>query len=184
MTDKAPSMEAEFDRLQGAKVVLSPFSAADITDEYVAWLNDPEVVKYSNQRFLRHTMESCRRYYEGFAGSPSLFVSVRSQAYGMAIGTMTAYASPHHQTVDIGIMIGRRSVWGTGMGQDAWNTLLRWFSDERRVRKVTAGTMRCNAPMVKLMERSGMKLEAIRPQQELLDGVPQDMVYYGKFRDL
>jgi RimJ/RimL family protein N-acetyltransferase len=69
------------------------------------------------------------------------------------------------------------------MGQDAWNTLLNWFIDERRVRKVTAGTMRCNAPMVKLMERSEMTLEAVRPQQELLDGVPQDMLYYGKFRD-
>jgi RimJ/RimL family protein N-acetyltransferase len=43
--------------------------------------------------------------------------------------------------------------------------------------------MRCNAPMVKLMERSGMTLEAVRPQQELLDGVPQDMLYFGKFRD-
>ncbi len=183
MTDKALLMHAEFDRLQGAKVVLSPFSVEDITDEYVAWLNDPEVVKYSNQRFVSHTLESCRRYYQGFAGSANLFVSVRSKADGTAIGTMTAYVSPHHQTVDIGIMIGCRSVWGTGMGQDAWNTLLNWFIGERRVRKVTAGTMRCNAPMVKLMERSAMTLEAIRPQQELLDGVPQDMLYFGKFRD-
>lgn len=183
MTDKLLPMPAEFDELPGSKVVLRPFAAADITDEYVAWLNDPEVVKYSNQRFVRHTLESCRRYCEGFAGTANLFVSVRSKADGAAIGTMTAYASLHHQTVDIGIMIGRRSVWGTGMGQGAWNILLNWFIDERRVRKVTAGTMRCNAPMVKLMERSGMKLEAIRPQQELLDGIPQDMLYYGKFRD-
>jgi RimJ/RimL family protein N-acetyltransferase len=183
MTDRKHAVPAAFDELPGSKVVLRPFAAADITDDYRVWLNDPEVVKYSNQRFVSHTLESCRRYYEGFAGSANLFVSIRSTVDGTAIGTMTAYASPHHQTVDIGIMIGRRSVWGSGMGQDAWNTLLNWFIDERRVRKVTAGTMRCNAPMVKLMERSEMTLEAVRPQQELLDGVPQDMLYYGKFRD-
>lgn len=183
MTDKGLPVAVEFDTLSGSKVVLRPFVAADITDEYVAWLNDAEVVKYSNQRFVSHTLESCRRYYDGFAGTANRFVSVRSMVDGAAIGTMTAYASPYHQTVDIGIMIGRRSVWGNGMGQDAWNTLLNWFFDERRVRKATAGTMRCNAPMIKLMERSGMTLEAIRPQQELLDEIPQDMLYYGKFRD-
>lgn len=176
-------MEAKFSTLQGSKVILRPFVADDITSEYVGWLNDPEVVKFSNQRFISHTLESCRHYFESFVGSGNLFVSIRSKVDGQAIGTMTAYASPHHHTMDIGIMIGRRSVWGTGMGQDAWNTLLKWLIDERRIRKVTAGTMRCNAPMIKVIERSGMKLEAIRVLQELLDGIPQDLLYYGKFRD-
>jgi hypothetical protein len=34
-----------------------------------------------------------------------------------------------------------------------------------------------------LMERSGMKIEATRIGQELLDGRPQDLVYFGKFCD-
>lgn len=173
----------EFTPLTGSKVILRPFAATDITSEYIGWLNDSEVVRYSNQRFVRHTPESCRRYFDGFAGSANLFLSVRSKADDAPVGTMTAYVSPHHQTVDIGILIGRRAVWGTGIGQDAWNTLLGWFLDQRRIRKVTAGAMRCNAAMIKLMERSGMKLEAVRPGQELLDGTPQDMVYYGKFRE-
>lgn len=164
-------------------MVLRPFTAADITTEYVGWLNDPEVVKYSNQRFVHHTAASCRRYFDGFAGSANLFLSVRTMADDVAVGTMTAYASPHHQTVDIGILIGRRAVWGTGIGQDAWNTLLNWLIQERGIRKVTAGAMRCNRAMVKVMERSGMKLEAVRSGQELLGDIPQDIVYFGKFRE-
>ena len=78
-------------------------------------------------------------------------------------------------------MVGLRSEWGQGYGQDAWNTLLTWLLDRDCVRKVTAGTMRCNLAMVRLMERSGMSLEAVRPQQELLDGVPQDLLYFGRF---
>lgn len=177
------TMATAFDTLVGSKILLRPFTLADITPEYVAWLNDPEVVRYSNQRFARHTEESCRRYYDTFIDSPNLFVSVRMKSDDLAVGTMTAYLFPHHETVDIGIMIGRRSVWGAGLGQDAWDTLLNWFIDERRIRKVTAGTMRCNLPMIKLMERSGMVLEAVRPEQELLDGAPQDLLFYGKFRD-
>ncbi|MCC6247256.1 MAG: hypothetical protein IT499_05810, partial [Rubrivivax sp.] len=36
--------------LRGRRVRLRPFTAADITDAYIGWLNDPEVVRYSNQR--------------------------------------------------------------------------------------------------------------------------------------
>lgn len=176
-------MVATFDSLSGSKVVLRPFESTDITAEYIAWLNDPQVVRYSNQRFVRHTEESCRCYYESFANTANLFVSVRMPGDDLAVGTMTAYVSSQHETVDLGIMIGRRSVWGGGVGQDAWNTLLEWFIVQRRIRKATAGTMRCNQPMIKLMERSGMTLEAMHPKQELLDAVPQDLLYYGKFRD-
>lgn len=162
---------------------MRPFVAADIGTEYIGWLNDPEIVKYSNQRFVRHTRESCLRYFHSFAGTPNMFLSVRRSADDSAIGTMTAYVSAHHKTVDIGILIGHRAVWGGGVGQDAWNTLLNWFMTQSEIRKATAGTMRCNTGMVKLMERSGMTLEAVRPAQELLDGVPQDMLYFGKFSE-
>jgi hypothetical protein len=38
---------------------LRPFEAADINATYLGWLNDPEVTRYSNQRFHQHTPESC-----------------------------------------------------------------------------------------------------------------------------
>ena len=46
---------------------------------------------------------------------------------------------------------------------------------------VTAGTLACNLGMVKLMERSGMTLEGVRKAQELVDGVPEDVVLYARF---
>jgi len=97
------------------------------------------------------------------------------------VGTITAYVSMPHRTADMGIMIGDRSVWGKGVGQDAWAILLKWLLSHNGVRKVTGGTMRCNQGMVKIMERSGMMLESVRPKQELLNGIPVDLVYYGKF---
>ena len=156
---------------------------ADITCEYVGWLNDPDVVKYSNQRFFQHTPASCEKYLAGFAGTDNLFLKIEQKVDGIFLGTMTAYVSKPHQTVDIGIMVGRRAVWGGGIGQDAWNTLVSWFLRQGSIRKVTAGTMQSNGAMIKIIERSGLLLEAVRPKQELLNGLPQDILYYGKFRD-
>ncbi|MGO0790224.1 GNAT family N-acetyltransferase [Herbaspirillum seropedicae] len=174
-------MIKRFDQLRGRSVVLRPFLTSDITPEYVSWLNDPEVVRHSNQRFIQHTASSCLAYWESFRNTPNLFLSVRTLADDLAVGTMTAYVSVPHGTVDIGILIGRKSVWGTGVGQDAWDTLVNWLIEQQHVRKVTAGTLSSNKGMLKIMERSGMHCEAIRPKQELLEGEPMDLHYYGKY---
>ena len=70
--------------LDGGRVRLRPFTAADISAAYIGWLNDPEVVRYSNQRFLHHDRASCERYLAGFAGSSNLFVSLRLKAVAPA----------------------------------------------------------------------------------------------------
>lgn len=177
----APSLQTRFTKLVGEKTVLTPFSSGDITGEYIAWLNDSEVVKYSNQRFRTHTAASCAAYLAGFEDTDNLFVRIARKDDGVFVGTMTAYHAVPHRTVDVGIMVGDRATWGRGIGQDAWNTLLAWLLVQDCVRKITAGTMRCNVAMVRLMERSGMALEAVRPGQELLDGEAQDLLYYGRF---
>ena len=158
-----------------------PFGADDITDDYIGWLNDPQVVRFSNQRFHRHSPETCQKYLSSFMGTNHWFLKIVDGQDGLTIGTMTAYVSAHHRTVDMGILIGRRQVWGQGLGQDSWNTLMSWFLENKDVRKVTGGTMKANTAMVRIMEKSGMTLEAVRGGQELLEGKPQDLLYYAKF---
>ena len=178
-------MSARLPELRGEKVVLRPFAPEDITTDYVGWLNDRHVTRFSNQRFREHSFDSCRAYLASFEGTPNLFVSVRLASNGQAIGTMSAYRNLHHNTCDVGIMIGAREYWSGGYGQESWNLLLDWLlarePDGGGVRKVTAGTLACNGGMVKLMERSGMTRTPSRGAQEIVEGEPQDIVLYGRF---
>ena len=170
-------------QLNGEKVRLRPFSEADITPIYIDWLNDPRVTRFSNQRFRRHDEISSKAYLATFTGSDSLFVSIRDSVDDRAIGTMTAYINRHHETADIGLLVGAPAVWGKGFGQDAWNTLGGWLLSVVGIRKLTAGAAAGNTAMVHIMERFGMQHEATRYGQELIDDVPHDLVYYAKFRD-
>jgi RimJ/RimL family protein N-acetyltransferase len=167
--------------LHGRAVVLRPFGPADITPAYVGWLNDPQVVRYSNQRFRHHDAASCAAYLAGFDRSDNVFASVHRASDGLAVGTLTAYRSRHHGTADIGILIGDRAVRGHGLGHDAWDTMLAWLAAQPGLRKLTCGTLACNILMRRLAERSGMQLEATRRAQELVDGRPEDMLYFARF---
>ena len=166
----------------GEKLLLCPFQEADISPDYIGWLNDPEVVRYSNQRFRHHDASSCLAYCRTFTGSANLFVAIRLRRGGRLIGTMTAYVAAHHGTADMGILLGERAAWGQGLGLEAWTLLMDYLFETRRLRKVTAGTLRCNIGMVKVMERSGMHLEAVRLRQEIVKDEPQDILYFAKFR--
>ncbi len=166
--------------LEGRQTRLLPFVQADITPVYLGWLNDERVTRFSNQRFRRHDTASSMAYLATFNAADNLFLSVRRKEDGAAIGTMTAYVFRHHGTVDLGLLVGDIGTWGRGYGQDAWDALLNWLL-QQGARKVTAGAAAGNRGMVTIMERSGMQLEATRKAQEIIDGQPDDVVYYACF---
>ena len=176
MTPNTPLPE-----LLGKHVLLRTMHSSDITPALVDWLNDPLVVKHSNQRFVQHSQASCLRYLASFEGSPNLYASVRLRSTDRAVGTITAYRSLQHGTADIGILMGERNFWGKGLGADAFGTLAGWLAAQPGMRKLTCGTLACNQSMVAVAQRVGFVREAVRVGQELVGGQPTDLVYFARF---
>jgi ribosomal-protein-alanine N-acetyltransferase len=168
-------------KLFGEKTLLKKFESNFITKKYVDWLNDPVTVRYSNQRFNQHSIESCKKYLKSFSDTQNIFFAVIRSSDQELIGTMTAYINTQHGTADVGILIGAQSVWGKGFGIDAWNVMLEFLFKEKKIRKVTAGTVRSNIGMIRIMEKSGMQLEATRPKQMVFDSKEEDVLLFGKF---
>lgn len=173
----------KIDRIETDRLLIRRFREADISDLYIGWLNNREVVRFSNQRFKTHTVASCLDYYQSFKNSDNQFVCIEIKETSTLIGTMTLYYSRYHRTVDIGIMIGEMAARNKGYGAEAWNAVLRHCANSGSVRKISAGTLGCNLAMLKLIELSGMFLECIRPQQELVDDKPQDIHYFALYCD-
>ena len=63
----------------GNIVQLRSFVESDISDTYISWLNDKEVVRYSNQRFLNHTVESSRNYLKSFLDSNNIYMAIEDK---------------------------------------------------------------------------------------------------------
>lgn len=167
--------------LVGARTRVRLFATSDIDAAYLGWLNDPDVVRYSNQRFVHHTAESAAAFLSSFAGSENLFLSIRRLVDDRAVGTMTVYRAIPHGTADLGILVGDKQFWGQGYGREAWLLVLDWLESQRVVRKFTCGTAAPNRAMRRLAEASGMELEATKRQHEIIDGVPVDLLFFARF---
>jgi RimJ/RimL family protein N-acetyltransferase len=169
--------------IETARLQIVPFSEAFLTDRYVGWLNDPQVTRYSEQRHRRHTLESCREYLESFRGTPHFFWAICEKPGLEHIGNINAYVDERHQIADVGILIGERGAQGRGLGGEAWSAVCDFLLRSRGMRKVTAGTIEPNAPMLAVMKRAGMKADGRRPRHMLWEGREVDMIQAALFRD-
>ncbi len=163
------------------RLLIRPFQSGDINSSYLRWLNDKAVTRYSNQRFVSHTTLSSKAYLKGFAGTSNSFLLIKTCHNQKPIGTATVYRDIHHGTAQIGLLIGDRSSWGLGYGHESWQAILEALLAEPSIRKVTAGTARVNCAMVRIMEKSGMMLEAVMAFQQIIEGDAVDLLYYARF---
>ena len=167
--------------IKGERLRLVPFSMEHLDDKYVSWLNDPNIVRYSNQRFQKHSIESCKQYLKSFENTINRFWAIQKNNNGELLGTLTMYINAQHLTADIGILIGVSSNWGNGFGREAFGLAINFLLSTVKLRKVTAGTLAVNEGMIKVFKHCDMTLEATRKDQELLDGKPVDILYFSKF---
>jgi RimJ/RimL family protein N-acetyltransferase len=143
----------------------------------VDWLNDPEVTRYSEQRHTKHTVESQIQYIKSF-DYPSRFMLIIYNEN--IIGSVTAHVDTNNDVADVGIMIGDKSVWGNGLGYEAWSLMCDSLL-QNGVRKIEAGAMSENRPMIKIFRKYKMEYEGRRSEHFLLGKELVDMVLWGKF---
>jgi RimJ/RimL family protein N-acetyltransferase len=150
----------------------------------VGWLNDPEVVRYSEQRHRIHTIESCREYWRSFVGTPHHFWAILVSGSQLGhIGNINAYVDEKNRLADVGILIGEKTAWGQGYGLEAWIAVCMHLLNEQGVRKVTAGTSAANKGMLRIMEKSGMVADGRRVRQYIFEGKETDIIHMALFND-
>lgn len=171
--------------LRLGEVELFGLQPDDVTDEYVAWLNDPAVNRYLESRFVRHTPESTRRFVQTVVESDdSIVFGIRYAAEGRHVGNIKlGPVDRHHRRAEIGLLIGDRSIWGRGIASGAIELVTRYAFDSLGLFKVTAGCYASNVGSRRAFEKAGFVVEAIRKRHFLLDGAPEDAVLLARWSD-
>jgi ribosomal-protein-alanine N-acetyltransferase len=159
-------------------VELTDFTEVDISEKYLSWLNNPQHMKFSTQRFVEHTHDSAIKYLKGFEGTPNRFFAIRVD--GKLVGSATFYVDVNYKTASPGILIAPEHV-GKGFGKRAWDLLVFDLPTQLGIRKVSAGTLESNLAMIKLFESSKMEFEARLIGEGIFNELPTDILIYRKF---
>lgn len=154
---------------------------SDVTDRYVHWLNDPEVNRYLESRFERHTLESTRAYVSGcIENERSLLLGIRCRwLENHHVGNIKIEVNRWHRLGEVGILVGDKATHGKGIATQAIRMIATIARDELGLRKLTAGCYESNLASERAFARAGFNVEGHRPDQFLLDGRPEVLTLMG-----
>jgi len=151
--------------LQGKRIMLRSLTEADITEEYLSWLNDPEVMAYMESKHLTHTMISLKKFVaETIKDKSTIFLAIiadNKHIGNIKLGPINTI----HKHGDIGIMIGNKAYWGKGHATEAIKLLVQFAFKELHLHKLTAGFYSNNAASIKAFMNAGFREEGRLKQQ-------------------
>lgn len=171
--------------LVGEKLYLRPLEKADATDEYLAWLHNPEVTRWLETGRFATTLDQLRAYLGRFdGGTHHLGFAIIDRATGLHVGNATLNnINWVHRTADTGLMIGRKEFWGKGYAFEAWSLVIEYAFERLNLRKVIAGVIPENEASWNVLRRLGFQVEGTLRAHVWAAGAYRDSVRLGMLRD-
>jgi len=105
--------------LEGKRLGLRPLMRADITVDYLNWLNDPDVNRYSRRRNFPTSEMAIEKYIKSLRDDEAV-LAIHVKAENCHIGNIKYGAIDWpNRSCEIEILIGEKEQWGKGLGSEA-----------------------------------------------------------------
>jgi len=171
--------------LVGDRLYLRLLEPEDVGEDYVAWLNDPEVTRYLETGRWPSSIEGVRAWVRRFADSRTdLAFAIVDRASEAHVGNVTLnHIHPVHRTADTGLMLGRKDFWGKGYAREAWSLVIDYGFRRLNLRKIVAGVVAGNDASLAVLRSLGFQAEGTPRREFWVDGAYRDAVRLGLFRE-
>ncbi len=173
------------DFADGRQCVLVPMSEQYL-EAHVRFLNDPDVSRYLRLRPAARALECQRTWLKKVLASErdQLLAILAKESHNAFIGVVHLREIDHVDKIAHGgMVVGNKQFWGKGVGREARLLQLKGAFDTLDLRWVYGRTVRCNRRARTLMEKTGYRLQGVRPAGRLVDGVYEDELLYGVCRE-
>ena len=167
--------------LQGERIFLRRLTEDDASEDYVRWMNDPEVNQYLESRFYTHTIESTKAFIRSVSNDNNYQFGIFVKKTGKHIGNIKIGSIDHyHKYADIGFLIGEKDYWGKGLATEAIGLASDFAFKELKLHKLWGGLYAPNIASFRAFQKNGYEQEGIKKSQYLSHGVYVDDFLFGK----
>ena len=172
--------------LSTERLLLRAIEISDLNSTYLSWLNDLEVNRFLETRFLPQTMEALQGYWQTHRDDPaSPWFAICLQGDGRHIGNIKLGPIQWlHRRADISLFIGDSSCWGNGYASEAIALVRDWAFAELDLQKLNAGIYAGNHGSYRAFEKCGFCLEGTLRAEVVSRGQRLDLLRMGLPRSL
>ncbi|CAG0969997.1 MAG: GNAT family protein [Candidatus Methanoperedens sp.] len=146
-------------KIIGERIFLKLLSSEDISQFYVDWMQDEEVIQFLESRWKSYTLNDLRDYVKKTNDGINnflfgIFLIENDEHIGnIKIGGINQI----HRSGDVGILIGNKKMWGKGYGTEAIKLATKYAFEELNLNKVFAGMYANNQGSFDAFMRAGYR---------------------------
>jgi [ribosomal protein S5]-alanine N-acetyltransferase len=161
-------------------IYLKQLNQDDVTDDYVGWLNDPEITKYleirhTTQPFTTDTVKNfvaqCHKDHRHHWG-----IFVHNKHVGNVSCSLYNYAN---NSVDVSILVGDRTYWGKNLGRIAVGAATNHLFTVSGFNCIQSGAYSVHVACINLFSKLGFRKEAVLKDVAIIEGQLVDVVKFG-----
>ncbi len=168
-------------RIDGERLLLRKLTVADVSDAYVAWMNDAETNRFLETRWTSHDRAAVEAFVadKGASSVEHLFgiflVEGERHIGNLKVGPL----DPRHGFGPLSYFIGARDMAGQGLATEAVRLGVRIAFERLGVSKLTAGAYAGNIASVRVLEKAGFRQEGRLRSHLAFEGGRADMLAFG-----
>ena len=100
----------------------------DVSDQYIGWLNNPEINRYLETRFNQQNKENCEIFVTTILNDPASYLfGIFDKKTCSHIGNIKlGFINRHHNTAQLSLFIGEKECWGKGYATEAIKCITQW----------------------------------------------------------
>lgn len=174
--------------LKEGAVVLRPFTRRDAaSNEYLRWMNDPEVTRTIGRfdYLLPVSRAKLLQYFDDIDTDSTVFLGIHLQPRrgrsARLVGTLKIYdLDALARRASLGIVVGDRDAWGRGIASAAIRAACNYVFEVLGFGKVTAGYLSTNIGMHKAFMKNGFEIEGVLKKHLFFAGELVDHVLVRK----
>ena len=167
--------------IQGSNFRLESFSEKYITEEYVSWLRDREIIEVIISANPNVTINDIKEYcHKMMESKKNYFFAIVMNEDDKHIGNLRLGPIDYNFRIcRYGMMIGNKEYHNKGIGTEVVKLALDFCFEKLGMHKVFLDVLEHNKPAIKIYEKNGFETEGIQRDQVFKDGNYYDIRIMG-----
>jgi RimJ/RimL family protein N-acetyltransferase len=135
---------------------------SDVTQAYVDWFRNPDVVRYSDNQYRSFTLDGQIEYVKACTeDSNVLLLGIFDDMTHVGCLLISGLCSPHLRC-EISYVIGNSQYWGLGIATKSVKYAIHYLKTSSNVKKIVCGAAGANIASQRVLEKCGFQLEAVK----------------------
>jgi len=169
--------------LESERLLYQPLSLKHLSQKYVDWLNDTDVIRYLESGG-NYSIEALKAFLQEQEKKDILFWAILIKGENLHIGNIKIDPiDSTDRSGEYGIMMGDKDQWGKGYAKEASIRIIEHCFKDLRLSKITLGVVDKNMTALNLYKKIGFEKASVISDYGVYEGQMCNSIRMVKYND-